>query len=79
MLALHVLVLGVTEYFDVKDRCHLGLMSCDNLGGLNKARECRRKVRSGAKHADILRCFQRIHARLHGRLDYKHVYGHQDR
>lgn len=54
-------------------------MACDNLGGLNKAQVRHQKVRAGAKHTDILRCFWRIHAHLHRRLDYKHVYGHQDR
>jgi hypothetical protein len=78
LLAIHVFLLAITEFYDLQ-LPSLGTIACDNLGGLNKSKERRRKVPSNHKHADILRSLRRVHARLRGRLTYKHVYGHQDR
>jgi hypothetical protein len=78
LLAIHVFVLAVCEFYGCNEGPK-GLVACDNLGGLNKSKERRKKIPSGAKHADILRSLRRVHARLKGRLQYQHVYGHQDR
>lgn len=78
LLAIHVFLLAITEFYDLRNSS-LGTIACDNLGGLNKSKERRRKVPSNHKHADILRSLRRVHARLRGRLIYRHVYGHQDR
>jgi hypothetical protein len=78
LLAIHLFLLAITEFYDFQ-LPSLGIIACDNLGGLNKSKERRRKVPSNHKHADILRSLRRVHARLRGRLTYKHVYGHQDR
>lgn len=78
LLAAHLLVKGIEEFYDLVDGPR-GLMACDNLGGLNKSKERRRKIRSGAKHADVLRALRRAHDGMRGSLDYKHVYGHQDK
>ena len=52
---------------------------CDNLGGLNKSKQRRKKIPPSAKHADILRSLRKVNAQLVGYLKYQHVYGHQDR
>lgn len=76
LIALHLLILAVEEFYALEDapRC---LVACDNLGGLNKSKQRRRKVPSSAKHADILRVLRQVHCRLKGFVSYKHVYGHQ--
>lgn len=78
MLAIHVFVLGVETFFSVAAPS-LGTVACDNLAGLNKSKERRKKIPPRAKHADILRCLRRVHSKLRGRLSYQHMYGHQDR
>jgi hypothetical protein len=52
------------------------LVGCDNLGGLNKSKEKRRKIPSSAKHADVLRSLRRVHTLLKGTIKYEHVYSH---
>lgn len=78
LLSVHLFVMAVEQFYDLPEGPR-GLLGCDNLGGLRKSRERRRKIPSGAKHADVLRVLSRIHAKLRGKLDYEHVYGHQDR
>jgi hypothetical protein len=78
LLAIHVFLLAITDFYDLQTTS-LGTIACDNLGGLNKSKERRRKVPINHKHADILRSLRRVHARLRGRMTYTHVYGHQDR
>jgi hypothetical protein len=78
LLAIHTFLL-VAETFYQLPFDHRGLVVCDNLGALNKAREKRKKIPAGAKHADIRRCLRKAHSLLLGTLSYKHVYGHQDK
>eukprot|EP00956_Cyclotella_meneghiniana_P033717 scaffold98469_cov63-Cyclotella_meneghiniana.AAC.14 len=78
LLSVHLLILAVEQFYDLPEGPR-GLVGCDNLGGLNKSKERRRKIPSSAKHADVLRVLRRVHAKLRGKLEYKHVYGHQDR
>jgi hypothetical protein len=61
LLAIHVFVLSVSEFYDCNDGSR-GLVACDNLGGLNKSKEKRKKIPAGAKHSDILRSLRRVHA-----------------
>jgi hypothetical protein len=77
LLAIHVFLLTITKFYDLQTTS-LGTIACDNLGSLNKSKECCRKVPSNHKHPDILRSLRRVHVRLQGQLTYKHVYGHQD-
>jgi hypothetical protein len=78
LLSVHLLILAVEQFYDLPEG-QRGLVACDNLGGLNKSKERRRKIPSSAKHADVLRVLRRVHAQLRGSLEYKHVYGHQDK
>jgi hypothetical protein len=78
LLAIHTFLHAVESFFELPV-AHRGLVVCDNLGALNKAREKRKKIPAGAKHADIRRCLRRAHSKLTGDLSYQHVYGHQDK
>lgn len=78
LMATHLLIYAVEQFYDLSDGPR-GLVACDNLGGLNKSKERRKKIPAGAKHADVLRSLRRIHASMRGSLQYKHVYGHQDK
>ena len=78
LLAMHVLILAVEKFYGLTSGPR-GLVACDNLGGLNKSKERRKKIPSSAKHADILRSLRRAHSMIQGSVEYKHVYGHQDR
>jgi hypothetical protein len=78
LLMVHLMVLAVEKFYKLPARLR-GLVACDNLGGLNKSRERPKKIPPGLKHRDILRCLRRVHAALRGTLQYKHVYGHQDK
>lgn len=75
LLAVHLLVLAVEQFYELPAGPR-GLVACDNLGGLNKSKERRRKISPSTKHADILRALRRVHGNLSGTLSYKHVYGH---
>ena len=77
-MAAHVVVLVVEQFYDLPSGPR-GLVACDNLGGLNKSRERRKKIQAGARHADILRCLHHVHAAMRGTLQYEDVYGHQDK
>lgn len=77
LLAVHMFVHAVGEFYDVCPGPR-GLVACDNLGGLNKSKERRKKIPPGAKHANILQYLCQVHSFLWGTLQYKHVYGHQD-
>lgn len=74
LLAVHLVVLTVEKIYDLPAGAR-GLVACDNLGGLNKSRKRRKKIPSGAKHADILCCLRCVHAARRGTLQYKHMYG----
>eukprot|EP00804_Cyclotella_cryptica_P019411 CCRYP_006610-RA/>CCRYP_006610-RA protein AED:0.67 eAED:-0.49 QI:0/0/0/0.33/1/1/3/0/407 len=54
LLSVHLFVMAVEQFYDLPEGPR-GLLGCDNLGGLRKSRERRRKIPSGAKHADALR------------------------
>jgi hypothetical protein len=77
LLAIHTFILPVSLFYEVSTQ-RLGLVACDNKGALFKAKVFRKRIPPGAKHGDILRCLRRTLYSLRSRLDYKHVYGHQD-
>eukprot|EP00804_Cyclotella_cryptica_P018190 CCRYP_005947-RA/>CCRYP_005947-RA protein AED:0.64 eAED:0.42 QI:0/0/0/0.66/0.5/0.33/3/0/322 len=53
LLSVHLFVMAVEQFYDLPEGPR-GLLGCDNLGGLRKSRERRRKIPSGAKHAGVL-------------------------
>lgn len=60
LASLHVFLYAMEQYygFQVPSKC---IIACDNLGALNKSKQKRKKVPSGAKHADILRVLRTVH------------------
>jgi hypothetical protein len=78
LLAVHLIILVIKRFYALEAGPR-GLVGCNNLGGLNKSKEKRQKIPSGSKHADILRSLRWVHASLTGTIQYKHVYGHQDK
>lgn len=54
LLVVHVLVLALERFYDLPGGPR-GTVACDNLGGLGKSKERRRKISPSSKHADILR------------------------
>jgi hypothetical protein len=67
LLTVHLMILAVEKFYELPARLR-SLVACDNLGGLNKSCERRKKIPPGSKHVDILRCLRRVHAALHGTL-----------
>ena len=56
LLALHTLALAVVEFYGIEQAT--GVMRCDNDPALAKSKSNRRRVRSGASQADILRALR---------------------
>lgn len=48
LLAVHLLILAVEEFYDLTAGPR-GLVACDNLGGLNKSKQRRRKISPSSK------------------------------
>ena len=69
LLAVHVFIMAVEQFRDLPAGTR-GLVACDNLGGLMKSKEKRRKIPSGTKHADVLRVISRAHAKIRGTMTY---------
>lgn len=55
LLVVHLMILAVEKFYKLPAGPG-GLVACDNLGGLNKSRERRKKILPGLKHVDILQC-----------------------
>ena len=78
LLALHVFTRKLESFYGFEEG-HKAVIACDNLGGLNKSKERRKKIPPSAKNADILRSLRKLHAQTQAKLTYQHVYGHQDK
>lgn len=48
------LIVVVVERFYAVEAGPCGMVGCNNLGGLNKSKEKRRKIPSSAKYMDVL-------------------------
>ena len=55
------------------------LVAFDNLGVLNKSKECQRKIPWGVKPIGVLHLLQCVHAALRGSLHYQHFHRHKDK
>lgn len=78
LLALHVFTQKLESFYGFEGG-HKAVIACDNLGGLNKSRERRKKIPPSAKNADILWSLRKLHAQIRAKLTYQHIYGHQDK
>jgi hypothetical protein len=77
LVAIHLLTAFASEYY-ATDKCS-GNVYCDNKGALGQASKNRQRVRTGAKHADLLRALRSIKARCPMSFYYTHVRAHQDK
>eukprot|EP00956_Cyclotella_meneghiniana_P007581 scaffold10213_cov100-Cyclotella_meneghiniana.AAC.2 len=78
LLAIHVFLSRLESFYGFEGG-HSAQIACDNLSGLFKSKERRKKIPPGSKNADILRSLRRVHSSLKCQCTYVHVYGHQDR
>ena len=76
-VATHLLAAFTAEYFSI-DICR-GDMACNNKGALNQAAKLHQRVRTSAKHSDLLRTLRTIKSKCPMSFCYKHVRGHQDK
>eukprot|EP00956_Cyclotella_meneghiniana_P022163 scaffold41439_cov51-Cyclotella_meneghiniana.AAC.1 len=79
LLAIHVFLSRLESFYGFIDGGHRAQIACDNLSGLFKSKERRKKIPPGSKNADILRSLRRVHSSLKCQCAYVHVYGHQDK
>ena len=77
LVALHTLLLALARFYD------LGTIRpkicCDNISALRQSSWRRRRVKTGASQADVLRVIRTIRLDQLLKPTYEHVYGHQDR
>ncbi len=77
LVALHTLALALAQFYSLEKAA--GKMCCDNMGALGQSSKVSKRIRTGAKQADLLRAIRTIksHALLH--FQYEHVDSHMDR
>ena len=75
-VAIHLLASFVTEYYQGL-ACE-GKVFCDNKGALQQAAKTFQRVRTGSKHADLLRALRGIKSRCPMTFSYCHVRAHRD-
>jgi hypothetical protein len=77
LVAVHTLISSIATFYKLDQL--FGKICCDNLAALRQSGRCRRRVRTGIKHADLHRAIRTIKLRTPMRLIYEHVRAHQDR
>jgi hypothetical protein len=77
LTALHTLLLALKRYFriDLKQ----SKICCDNISALRRSEQRRRRVKTGAAQADLLRVLRTLTYCNELQLRYEHVDAHQDR
>ena len=76
LLACQTLLSALEEYFNLTTGS--SKVCCDSSSALYKSKEFRRRIPTGAKHADILRCLRNIKVKFKTTLGYEWVASHQD-
>lgn len=77
LTALHLVACAIKELFGDFERANQ--LFCDNERALGRAKDSRRRVPPGSKHADLLRLLRNLKPLLAGCFKYSHIYGHADR
>jgi hypothetical protein len=77
LVALHTLALALSQFYALEKAG--GKVCCDNMGALGQSSKVSKRIRTGAKQADLLRAIRTMksHSLLH--FQYKHVDSHMDR
>lgn len=76
-VALHTLTSGLVKYYKIYKA--KGKICCDNISALNKSSQRNKRIRTGAKQADLLRVIRTLKLDLGLQFLYEHVDSHQDR
>ena len=78
LVAIHLLLLAMCQFYEIS--VTRPKVCCDNIGALKQARNRRRRIKTGASQADILRVLWSVTSHhTHLKPVYEHVSGHQDR
>ena len=78
LVAIHLLLLAMCQFYEIS--VTRPKVCCDNIGALKQARNRRRRIKTGASQADILRVLRTVTSHhTHLKPVYEHVSGHQDR
>ena len=78
LVAIHLLLLAMCQFYEIS--VTRPKVCCDNIGALKQARNRRRRIKTGACQADILRVLRTVTSHhTHLKPVYEHVSGHQDR
>ena len=77
LCAIHLFLLALTTFFELP-HCHTSI-HCDNKGALGQSSWRRRRVKTGAACADLLRCLRSSKLALDVDISYCHVPSHMDR
>ena len=75
-VTIHLLTAFAAEFYIIPT-CR-GQVHCDNKGALHQALKRLQRVRTGAKHSDLLRSLRSIKANQPMEYSYTHVRAHQD-
>lgn len=77
LTAVHLLISFVMEFYNIDHAG--GSIHCDNKGALYQASVYRRRIKTNAHHADLLRNLRSIKLSKRLQFNYIHVKAHQDR
>ena len=77
LLALHLLAQALAEFYELNS-VH-GVVRCDNEAALGQAKIHRRRVRTSAKQADVLRAIRTVKASACLKFQYEWIRLHQDK
>ena len=75
--AIHHLITALTSYYNIEN-CTSKIW-CDNMGAVNISNKRRRRIRRGARCADILRNIRNTRNKTTAKIKYEHVDGHMDK
>ena len=77
LLALHVFLYAICEFHNIKST--KPKICCDNISALRQSSHRKRRVKTGASQADVLRVLRTIKLKQTLQPIYEHVSAHQDR
>ena len=77
LCSIHIFILAIQKFYSIQEGHNQ--IFCDSIGALNAVAWRRRRIKAGAKCADVLRSIRFTRNELTIKLSYEHVNGHMDR
>ena len=77
LVVIHTLALAVIQFYKLDEA--LSKICCDNIAALNQSSWRRKRIKTGQKQANLLRCLCTIKTNQCMKFKYKHVDTHQNR